>query len=113
MNFQSLKGMIDTLTQTFKCPECGTETNDSSIDIVWAAGTTINIDIECVNCGRHSMVRSEVFSIDLKSPGVQKGLITKKRNTKAESIKDDQIVDLNKNLKKKDINISDLFWNEK
>jgi len=112
MNFQSLKGMIDTLTQTFKCPECSAEVNDSTIDIVGAAGTTINIDIECYNCWRHSMVRSEVYSIDLKNNPLAKNIPSKKL-MKKNLIKDEQIVDLNKNLNQKDISISDLFWNEK
>ncbi|MBT3726546.1 hypothetical protein HOF65_00855 [bacterium] len=54
------------------------------------------------------MVRSEVYSIDLKNNPLAKNIPSKKL-MKKNLIKDEQIVDLNKNLNQKDISISDLF----
>jgi hypothetical protein len=39
--------------------------NDNNVDVIGAAGTTVNIDIECPSCGKHSMIKSEVMSLDL------------------------------------------------
>ena len=70
MNFQSLKWMIDSIVQSYKCPECNVWVNDWNIDIIWAAWTTINIDIECPNCWKHSMIKTEVLSINLSNQGI-------------------------------------------
>lgn len=122
MNFQSLKWMIESIILSYKCPECSAQTNESSIDIIWAAWTTINIDIECTNCWKHSMVKTEILSLDLTNKGLSKEAINKLRqsllsikpniNTKSISIKDEEIVELNKELKKESFNVSDLLWDK-
>ena len=123
MNFQSLKWMIDTLVKTFNCPECNSEVNDSSVDIMWAAGSTINIDIMCPNCWKHSMVKTEVLAIDLSAKGISAENIEKlkkslmswnsKMDINVSKIKDDEIKGLNNDLNKDDLNVSDLFWEQK
>lgn len=119
MNFQSLKWMIDSLIQSYKCPECWSTVSDSNIDIIWAAWTTINIDIECSNCWKHSMVKTEVLSLDLSEKWISAESLEKIKRTlmnsknvniKWESIKDEEIVWLNKDLKKSKLNVSDLLW---
>ena len=70
MNFKALKWMIDSLVKTYKCPECGNEVNDNNVDVIWAAGTTINIDVECPQCWKHSMIKSEVMSLDLSNSNI-------------------------------------------
>jgi endogenous inhibitor of DNA gyrase (YacG/DUF329 family) len=62
--------MIDSLVKTYKCPECGNEVNDNNVDVIGAAGTTINIDVECPGCGKHSMIKSEVMSLDLTNQNI-------------------------------------------
>ncbi len=132
MNFKALKWMIDSLVKTYKCPECATEVWDDNVDVIWAAGTTINIDVECPNCGKHSMIKSEVVSLDLSKSNIspeqlvelQKRISKANPNIRAEivqsweqnetnknldSIKDDEIVDLNNQLKSEELNVSDLF----
>lgn len=119
MNFQSLKWMVESLINTYKCPECWNSVNDSNIDIIWAAWTTINIDIECSNCWKHSMLKTEVLSIDLNSKWVSPESIEKLKasllnwNWKIISqktiIKDEEIVELNKDLKREKLNVSDLL----
>lgn len=117
MNYKALKWMIDNLTKSYKCPECNSEVNESNVDIIWAAGTTINIDIECNNCGKHSMIKSEVITLDLtKIQNVNelkeklKDSTTKKIEVNPKNlIKDEEIVELNKDLKQNNLWVQDLF----
>ncbi len=117
MNFQSLKTMIDSLIQTYTCPECSAHASSDSVDVIWAAWSTINIDIECPNCGKHSMVKSEVLTLDLAKQGIspenlqqlKEWILVWKMKQNQNKIKDEQIVSLNKNLKKEDFNVSDLL----
>jgi len=123
MNYQSLKWMIDSLTQTYKCPECQAWVNDYNIDIMWAAGTTINIDIACEKCGKHSMIKTEVLFIDLRNKNFSPQDLEKLKQTLTAAkwkviwtqkiIKDAEIVDLNKDLRQNKLNVSDLFWDKK
>ncbi|MCP4523111.1 MAG: hypothetical protein GY828_02730 [Candidatus Gracilibacteria bacterium] len=135
MNFKALKGMIDSLVKTYKCPECGNEVNENNVDVIGAAGSTINIDVECTNCGKHSMIKSEVLSLDLtnKNVSAQKleqikqaltqingsgnvnvsGAIIQNTDKKTNKIKDKEIVDLNSTLSSETLNVSDLLGDEK
>lgn len=123
MNYQSLKWMIESLIRSYKCPECGLWVNENNIDIIWAAWVTINIDIECANCGKHSMIKTEVLSIDLTNKQIspeniqklKQSLLAKNWNfiNSQNPIKDAEIVDLNKDLKKRKFNVSDLLWDTK
>ena len=118
MNFWALKWLVENVVRNYKCPECNSEINDNNIDVVWAAWNTVNIDIECSSCWKHSMIKSEVMSVDLSNLPIEKEKLEKikmqlwkiktSKNTKI--IKDEQIVDLSKNLKQEKINVSDLFW---
>jgi len=122
MNFQSIKWMIESLVKSYKCPECLDWISDSNVDIIWAAWSTINIDIECFNCWKHSMVKTEVLAINLSEKGISAENIEKIKNTllKANTIKknnktniainDEEIISLNRDLKKWKLNVSDLLW---
>ena len=140
MNFKALKWMIDSLVKTYKCPECGNEVNDNNVDVIGAAGTTINIDVECPSCGKHSMIKSEVMSLDLSKWNMTPDKLQKIKDTlgqlngniKAEfidgtnkesaeieknknsllSIKDNEIVELNSELKQDELNVLDFLWDE-
>lgn len=115
--------MIESLIKSYKCPECNSWVSEANIDIIWAAWSTINIDIECANCWKHSMVKTEVLSIDLTNKQISPENIQKlkqsllAKNWKViipkNSIKDTEIVDLNKDLKKRKFNVSDLLWDDK
>lgn len=123
MNYQSLKWMIESLVKSYKCPECNSGVTDANIDIIWAAWTTINIDIECGKCKKHTMVKTEVLSIDLTNKNFSLENLQKLKQTLAvknwniitsqNSIKDDEIVDLNKNLRKRKFDVSDLLGDSK
>lgn len=120
MNFQSLKWMIESIINSYKCPECSAQVNESNIDIIWAAWSTINIDIECYNCWKHSMIKTEILSLDLSNKWIsqenvdkiRKSLLTLNANliTKQSSIKDEEIINLNKDLKKDYLNVAELLW---
>ena len=140
MNFKALKWMIDSLVKTYKCPECGNEVNDNNVDVIGAAGTTINIDVECPNCGKHSMIKSEVMSLDLSNQNLtpekllqiketlgklngnikaefingnnEESLKIEEENKLANSIKDKEIVELNSELKQEELNVEDFLWDE-
>jgi len=120
MNFQSIKWMINSLTKNYKCPECSEWITDANVDIIWAAGSTINIDIECFNCGKHSMVKTEVLAVNISDKGISAENLEKLKNTllkvswnpwvNAKKINDEEIVGLNKDLKKWKLNVADLLW---
>jgi len=136
MNFQALKWMVDSLVQTFNCPECSSTVSEKSIEIMWTAGENINIDIECPKCKKHSMIRAQMLSIELPIQDIKikaeeiNSQITKSMQKKLNEIgkfkwhiedmksnsenknhliKDSQIVELNKNLKSNNISMSELF----
>ena len=116
--------MIDSIVQSYKCPECTVGVNEGNIDIIWAAGTTINIDITCEGCGKHSMVKTEVVSLDLSGKNLSPELVNKLKQTlswnsiqltknTAECIKDEEIVDLNKDLRKNKLDVTELLgWSK-
>ena len=122
MNYQSIKWMIESLIQSYECPECSYWIEDNSIEIIWAAWSTINMDILCINCWKHSIVKSEVLSIDLTKQNISPENLEKLKNTLLKTnwkqkinqvtIKDEEIVGLNKNLNKNWLNVSELLWNK-
>ena len=66
MNFGMLKNMVENLVSTYKCPFCGaSEISEKNIDIVWAAGNTVNIDMHCPSCNKHFMAKTEVVQMEL------------------------------------------------
>lgn len=124
MNYNVFKSMLDVLVKTYKCPFCSAEVSEDNIDIVWAAWTTLNIDVSCPSCQKHSIVKAEVAQIDARNISIPMWWsleeikaslwnILKKDldlDIKSENpIKDKDIVSLNKDLQKEDIKIEDLF----
>ncbi len=138
MNFQALKWMVDNLVQTFKCPDCGSSVSDEFIEIVGTAWTSLNIDIECPKCERHSMLKAQVYSMNIpmemiipeqelekmenqemeimqeklsKIKNFDKKMeeISKNKNESKNLIKDEEIVSLNKTLKNNNISMWELF----
>ncbi len=130
--------MIDNLVKNHKCPMCQSDITDENIDIIGAAGTTLNIDVECPRCQKHTMIRAEIAQIDARTFWVwkagaenfkeyfdnfKKSLLTKnnRRINSGETdeiknediIKDTEIIHLSKSLKSKKISVSDLLWEEK
>jgi len=118
MNYQALKWMLESLVKTYKCPSCDADIWENNVDIVWAAWNTVNIDIECIKCQKHSMIKAEITQIDLSRIPLIKENIEKLKNNlskmsgaseNSKRIVDTEIVKLNKDLKAKNLNISDLL----
>ncbi len=65
MNYQMLKSIVDSLIQNFKCPDCHGWVSEKDIEIVWAAWKTVNIDVWCPVCNKHTMVKAEVSNMNL------------------------------------------------
>lgn len=107
MNYEALNTMIKNLIESYKCPECKTWITTNDIDIVWAAGSTVNLDIVCTNCKKHSMVKSQIMHVNLEQLNSIKNKIA--WNKKTPLIQDNQIVELDRELKNKKISVSDLF----
>lgn len=122
MNFGMLKNMVENLVATYKCPFCGaTEMSEKDIDIVGAAGNTVNIDMHCPSCKKHFMAKTEVVQMDAsalssdKIAQLQKSLSALKGKLGGnidiqtdilpgqeieDSIKDENILDLRSKIKK-------------
>jgi len=124
MNYKTLKWMLESLVKVYKCPICNEEINENNVDIVWAAGNTVNIDIECQNCKKHSMIKAEINSVNLiplnlwenwvewikKSfEGIKWQLTNNEITNNDKKITDIEIVKLNKKLKNSNLNAKDLF----
>lgn len=106
MNFEGLNIMINNLIQGYKCPECQWNITAHDIDIVWAAWSTVNLDVVCTNCGKHSMIKSQIMHINQEQI---KALQNKVGSSKKSIIKDNQIVELSKDLKHRKVNVSDIL----
>jgi hypothetical protein len=72
--------MIENFIKTYKCPSCSATTDESLVDIIGAAGNTINIDIECSACKKHSMIKAEVAQIDMSNISLAKDKINQIKN---------------------------------
>lgn len=67
MNYQMLKTLIDSLVTNFRCPNCEWQVGESNIEIVGAAGTSVNLDISCMQCSKHTFVKAEVSQMNLSN----------------------------------------------
>lgn len=130
--------MVENLVSTYKCPYCGgSNISESHIDIVGAAGNTVNIDMHCPSCKKHFMAKTEVMQMELgnispeklakleQSIQAIKGKLGGNINIDAQmmhlpesalgmseqeaSILDEEIVDLGRKLKHGNMSVSDLF----
>ena len=73
MNFGMLKNMVENLVSAYKCPFCGGKNmSEQHIDIVGAAGNTVNIDMHCPSCNKHFMAKTEMVQMDLGSISSEK-----------------------------------------
>ena len=126
MNYQILKSIIDSIVKNFKCEACSSSTIDWNIDIVWAAWNTLNLDVLCPNCWKHSIIRAEVSNINLgivwDISNLKQNLINNLNNFDEinnkktipnfynwVNINDKNIVDLSKKLKNNKLNVEDLL----
>lgn len=118
--------MIEGLIEWYNCPHCSAKAKEDMVDIVGAAGNTVNIDVTCHECSKHSIIKAEVrqmniTNLNMSPERVQATLQAIQEKTGKnisldthifEKINDEQIVDLSKKLKKESLNVSDFLWEE-
>ncbi len=129
MNYQMLKTLIDSLLTNFRCPNCESQVGESNIEIVGAAGTSINLDIACGQCSKHTFVKAEVSQmnlsniLDMTNGNIDEfkqrlsqrlsGISMKKTDwieDKKAQIKEKQILELREIFKNKNTNVEDFLW---
>lgn len=121
--------MVENLVSSYKCPFCGsTSIWEQNIDIVGAAGNTVNIDMHCPSCKKHFMAKTEVMQVELGSLSADKleqiqsslsalkwklggniSVESKLEAPKENSIKEENILGLRDAMKKTDFSLDDLF----
>lgn len=131
MNFEILKNMVENLVTNYKCPFCGGKNmNEQHIDIVGAAGNTVNIDMHCPSCNKHFMAKTELVQMELwtmsqeKIAQIQKAMVALKgklgwnleidiqkttQKSQKQDYLDEQIIGLQKTLQSDNFSFSDLF----
>ncbi len=125
MNFQALKWLIDNLIEGFKCPDCNEKSSSEYVEIIWAAGTNINLEIMCPKCNKISSLRTQMQTITIpidtiisdenlkiQEMDIMKDKLSKIEHFNENSIKDSQIISLNKNLKSTNFSMEALFNNK-
>ncbi|MCH2189014.1 hypothetical protein MK079_04265 [Candidatus Gracilibacteria bacterium] len=104
MNFGALKSMIESMIQQNKCSDCGASFSDENVDIVGAAGSNMNLEFHCHECGNTTMVKSQLMSFKINNDILQSMDTGHKNN----SLDKKKIVDLDEKLKENS-SIEDLF----
>ncbi len=120
MNYEALKLLIKSLVTNFKCTNCESSITEKEINLNWIEWQKIILDISCPNCDKKIIIKSEVMSVDLTKMNLSKEQIVMLKNTIETNninkivdsqylINDKLIVELNKDLRKDNLNVSDLF----
>lgn len=123
MNYEALKLLIKSLVENFKCTNCTGSITEKEINLNWIEWEKIVLEMNCANCGKKTIVKSEVMSVDLTKMNLSKEQIVMLKNTIENNnankilnsqslINDTCIVELNRDLKKENLNVSDLFETE-
>lgn len=114
MNFEALNWLINSILDWYLCPHCWAKVDKRSISIKSIDWNSVTLDIFCKVCKKNSIIKSEIVSIDLTKYlnehqlGILKNTLDKEK-IKTENISDSEIVRLDKDLKKENVNVSDLF----
>jgi len=103
MNYIIFRSIIEATLVNFKCKDCDSMVSEGNINILGTAGNTINMEIICPNCKTQWIVKAEIGMIgNIKSPEFISNLkqISQKQKEELEAslIKDDDIVNLRKDL---------------
>ncbi|MDD3793996.1 MAG: hypothetical protein PHI37_04235 [Candidatus Gracilibacteria bacterium] len=120
MNYEALKLLVNSLVANFKCTNCTGSVTEKDINLLAIEGQKIVLDIKCPNCDKKTLIKSEVVSVDLTKMNLSQEQISMLKNkieitnaakimTSQTNINDKIIVDLNRDLKKENLNVSDLF----
>lgn len=112
MNFEAFEWVIRNIIENYKCKTCFSKSNKREIFIKWISWNVVSIEIICQKCWNKTSMQTEVISIDLTKHLNEKQLEDLKENffkLNSEAISDKDIVNLDKDLKKENINVKDLF----
>lgn len=123
MNYEALKLLIKSLVTNFKCTNCTSWINEKDINLNWIEWQKVVLEMCCANCAKKTIIKSEVMSVDLTKMNLSKDQIVMLKNTIENNnankilnsqslINDKSIVELNRDLKKENISVSDLFQSE-
>lgn len=126
MNLDALNWLVKSIISNFKCWNCKSWAWSKNINIKNIDWKSVLLDIICPSCWKSSLVKSEVVSLDVNKLNLsqeQLDAIKKKidlnnnkkinsNNKNKMTISDNLIVELNNDLKKEKLSVSDLFSNE-
>ncbi|MDD3145365.1 MAG: hypothetical protein PHV23_04610 [Candidatus Gracilibacteria bacterium] len=123
MNYEALKLLIKSLVGNFRCVTCSGSIEEKDIFLMSIEGQKIVLEVLCPSCSKKSIIKSEVMSVDLTKSSLSKEQIVMLKNTiennnglkirnSQNTINDNLIVELNKDLKKEKLNVMDLFNND-
>lgn len=123
MNYEALKLLIKSLVWNFKCVTCTWSIEEKDIFLLSIEWQKVVLEVLCPNCLKKSLIKSEVMSVDLTKSTLSKEQIVMLKNTiennnslkirnSQNSINDNLIIELNKDLKKEKLNAIDLFNND-
>lgn len=124
--------MVQNILQNYKCPFCSaTAIHESNIDIVGAAGNTVNIDMHCPSCKKHFMAKTEIVHMELgniskdKMWEIQNALSALKGKlgwnidiesnmdsailSEENSIQEEEILEMRKSMLQNNFEVKDLF----
>ncbi len=113
MNFQALEWLIQSIISQYSCDNCSIKLDKKDVSIKQIEWTSVVLELTCPKCNFKWLIKSEVVSLDLTKYLSEKELkeiqnsIEWVRNKN--SIKDEQIVELNRDLKKENLEVWDLF----
>lgn len=122
MNYEALQLLIKSLLNNFKCDSCKTWITTKDINIISIEWKRVNLNINCRNCKKSMLVKSEVIWLDLSKMNLTSSQmsmiknsidIKNARKTANNHIKDDIINKLSENLRKENFNVNDLLEWEK
>ncbi len=132
MNYQAMKSVLDIIIKSYKCPFCNSQIWEDLVEIVWAAGTSINMSMWCAKCKKSVVLQANLMPVNkminidkdkleaLKKKFMEVANLKIKVNSMKKTINwvkeienfinDEDIVNFSKKLKQKNVNISDIFW---
>ncbi|MDD2907373.1 MAG: hypothetical protein PHH98_01905 [Candidatus Gracilibacteria bacterium] len=123
MNYEALKLLVKSLVGNFRCIPCSGTITEKDIFLISLDGQKIILEVLCPTCSKKSLIKSEVMSVDLTKTNLSNEQIAMLKNTIENSnslkiknsqgnINDNLIVELNKDLKKEKVSVTDLFDND-
>lgn len=109
MNFEALEWLVKSILSWFKCGFCWAKPEKKDLNVKNIVNNSVEIEVCCEKCKNKSFMKSEVVSIDLRKHLNKEQIEEFKANLSKNSIKDEEIVRLSKDLKKENFSVSDLF----